>query len=83
MAAATFAVYFAAFFVGGVVMWFRWHTPLSLRREIALSEMIIGSGFSGWFLLTVKSASPQANRIRMNTLITAVLALQIVVSVLQ
>ena len=83
MAAATFAAYFAICLAVAVVAWFRWHTPLPLRREIALAEVIIGGVLSGSFLLNVKSASPQANRTRMIVLITVVLALQFVVDVLQ
>ena len=83
MALATFAAYFAMSLAGALVAWFRRHSPLSLRREAALAQVVVGGLLSGLFLLTAKSASPQANRIRMTVVITAFLAFQLVVDILQ
>jgi hypothetical protein len=79
-----FAISFASFLIASVFAWFRWAGhPLSLTREMATAEFILGSMLSGVFLLTAKSAAPEDNRKRLWVLFWALMTFQLLIDVLQ
>ncbi|SPE44315.1 membrane hypothetical protein [Candidatus Sulfotelmatobacter sp. SbA7] len=82
-AARSFGVVFASFLIGLVYAWFHWSRPLSLADKVAAAEFLICGTFSGVFLLTAKSVSPESNQKRLTGLFIAVAALQVIVTVIR
>jgi hypothetical protein len=82
-AIVSFGIYFAIFLTASAIAWFRWSSPLSLSRKIAVAEFIMGGVLSGIFLVTAKSASPEANQKRMWALFFAIWLPQLIIDVLQ
>jgi hypothetical protein len=79
-AIATFAAYFGISLVSLAIAWFRWSSPLPLRRKIGAGEFIVLGILSGLFLLTAKSVSPEANRKRMACLLVGIIVFGMTVS---
>ncbi|MGA8503850.1 MAG: hypothetical protein WB683_20035 [Candidatus Sulfotelmatobacter sp.] len=80
---AGFGLFLATFLTCSAIAWFRWSSPLSLSRKISVAEFVLGILFSGVFLLTAKSASPERNRRRMTGLVVAVTILALIGTVLR
>jgi formate hydrogenlyase subunit 4 len=56
---------------------------MSVRREIALGEYILGSLISGVFLFSAKSATPEGNRKRLSALLITMMLVQLTLTVFQ
>jgi 1,4-dihydroxy-2-naphthoate octaprenyltransferase len=80
---ASFGIFLVIFVVCSAVAWFRWSGPLSLSRKISLAELVVGIVFSGVFLLTAKSTSPERNQGRMTALVLTVVVLGLISAILR
>jgi hypothetical protein len=65
------------------IAWARWSRPLSLLRKVEAAEFVLCGVLSGVFLLTAKTASPEANRKRVSILIFAFLIPQLIIAVIR
>jgi hypothetical protein len=69
----SFGVLFVVYFASSIGLWFCLGHPLSVGDKIALGNFVLGSLFSGLFLSTAKSATPQDNHRRVIVLRRATL----------
>jgi len=79
----SFGVLFVVYFASSISLWFCLGHPLSAGDKIALGNLVLGSLFSGLFLLTAKSATPQDNHSRVVVLRRAALLGFLIAGVIQ